>query len=113
MGKFVIGSSVDGYRVLVESFKGEVLAMSPFYESEEKATETIKLVKILIPNVKVYDETKGGHVLSKAPRFVIYRDSNDMYHFALEGGNAVGLLSSPAYTSFGYCVQMISNLRSI
>lgn len=113
MGKFVIGSSVDGYRVLVESFKGEVLAMSPFYESEEKATEAIKLVKILIPNVKVYDETKGGHVLSKAPRFVIYRDSNDMYHFALEDGNAVGLLSSPAYTSFGYCVQMISNLRSI
>ncbi len=113
MGKFVIGSSVDGYRFLLENFKGEVLGISPFFDSEEKTINAIKRAKRIIPNAKAYDETAGKVVRTGLPHFVIYKDSNDMYRFSLQEGDGSICFSSPAYTSFRYCVQVISSVRAI
>lgn len=113
MGKFVIGSSVDGYRFLLENFKGEVLGISPFFDSEEKAVNAIKKAKRMIPDAKAYDETEGKIIRTSNPHFVIYKDSNDMFRFSLQDRDGSICFSSPAYTSFRYCVQVITSCKNI
>ncbi len=113
MGKFVIGSSVDGYRFMVESYKGEVLAVSPFYPSEDKCHLAINKVKKAICSARVYDGTKGGEVYSGSYYFFIYKDSYDMYRFSLECGKDNVILNSPAYPSFQYCTDTILKIKKI
>ncbi len=113
MGKFVIGSSADGYRFLLESFKGEVLGISPFFHTEEEAMNSIKRMKTIIPDAKIYDETEGKVARTRIPRFVVYKDANDMFRFSLEEADGTICFSSPTYTSFRYCVEMVSTVKAL
>ena len=113
MGKFVIGSSLDGYRYFIENFKGEVLAFSSFYKDKEETLKQIKNIKKIIANANIYDGTDDKLIKSTSQYFVINKDSDDMYRFTLTDNKDNVYLTSPAYTSFKYCLSMILATKKI
>ncbi len=113
MGKFVIGSSAEGYRFLIETFKGEILGISSFYESEDETVEAIKRMKKVVPSAKIYDETNDKIARRGEARFVIREDLNKMYRFSFVEGKDEVRFTSPAYTSFDFCVKNASSVKAI
>lgn len=113
MGKFVIGSSAEGYRFLIETFKGEILGISSFYASEEDANKAIVRMKKVIPFAKIYDETNGKVARRNEARFLIKEDLNNMYRFSFVEGKDEVRFTSPAYTSFHFCADMASVVKSL
>ena len=113
MGKFVIGSSAEGYRFLIETYKGEILGISSFYSSEEETVKAIKRLKEIVGNAKIYDETDNKIARRSDPRFLIREDANKMFHFSFVEGKEKIEFTSPAYTSFDFCVKNASSVKAI
>lgn len=113
MGKFVIGSSSEGYRFLIETFKGEILGISPFYETEDDARKVIKGIKDIIADAKIYDETNEKVARRSEPRFLIREDSNNMFRFSFVKGKDTVCFSSPSYASFRFCADMATSVKSL
>ncbi len=113
MGKFVIGSSAEGYRFLIETFKGEILGISSFYETEEEALNAIKRMQKLMPSAKIYDETNGKIARRSEPRFLIREDANNMFRYSFVYDKDTVIFVSPSYASFSFCAKNASSAKAI
>lgn len=111
MGKFVISESIEGFRFTLENFQGEIMGLSPFYKDRTECQFNLKRVQEMAPSAKVEDISQKIHEKLPFPKYVIFKDNNDMYRFNLEVTGGETILTSSAYTSLSHCLDTIAKIR--
>lgn len=113
MGKFVLSESIEGFRFVLENYQGEIIGISPFFQDRKACNQGLLKVKRLAPSSLAEDKTGDSKGNMAYPKYVVFKDSNEMYRYNLEDEAGQSILLSPAYTSFKHCVNTISNVRYI
>lgn len=113
MGKFVLSQSIEGFRFVLENYQGEIIGISPFFSDEKSCKQGMLRVNRLAPGSKVEDKTGNDRSTMAYPKYVVFKDSNDMFRYNLEDKEGQSILLSPAYTSLRHCLDTVSAVRSI
>ena len=111
MGKFVISDSSEGYRFLLKSSRGEIIGLGPYCETKAKIDEKRRYVERNVVSAPIEDSTgkyPGSH---NNPKFVIFKDENDMYRYNFLDEKGDCILTSTAYLDFDRVVKTIANVR--
>lgn len=111
MGKFIISESAEGYRFMFQNAKGEILGLSHFYKDQASCRNAIKYVQNKCNEAPIDDEINGSHIYVNPPKFVLYKDNNDMFRFNFEGETGDIIIEGAAYTLLQHCLDAIANIR--
>ena len=111
MGKFVIRKTENGAQFDLKASNGEVIATSQVYRTFVSCRKGIASVQKNAPTAAVEDQTVEDYKLEKHPKFEIYIDRADKFHFRLKAPNGQIIAVSQAYKSMKSCQKGIDSVR--
>ena len=111
MGKFVIRKTNTGIEFDLKATKGQVIATSEVYTTEEACRKGIASVMKNAPVANVEDQTVEGYAEQKHPKFEIYADKAGEFRFRLKATNGQVIAVSEGYVAMASCVNGVESVK--